>query len=98
MTNEKLIMLFKENCKATYKMSEDKTKPIFYVIDNLDYVSMSCQADTLKLKCRQAYNLLLEHDELKASFLYILKMKKKMSDFMAVVSNGNIAFIMENKV
>ena len=42
MKLEELILLFKENCKATYKMPNDKIAPIFYVIDNLDDLMMSC--------------------------------------------------------
>ena len=88
MELENLVILFKEKCKATYKMPKNETNPIFYVLDNLDKVCLSCSDEELKLNCKQAYNLLLEHDELKASFLEIVKMKNKMSDFMAVVSDG----------
>ena len=42
-------------------------------------------------------NALLEHDELKASFIEIVKKKNKMSDFMAVVSDGNLVTILEKK-
>ena len=92
-----LVKLFKENCKATYKMPKDITKPIFYVLDNLDKVCSSCSDEELKLNCKQAYNVLLGHDELKASFLEIVKMNNKMSDFVAVVSDGNLVTILEKK-
>lgn len=92
-----LVMLFKEKCKATYKMPKDKTDPIFYVLDNLDKVSSFCSDEKLKLNCKQAYNALLEHDELKASFIEIVKKKNKMSDLMAVVSDGNPTTILEKK-
>lgn len=98
MKLEELILLFKENCKATYKMPNDKIAPIFYVIDNLDDLMMSCTDKQLKLKCKQAYNILLDHDELKASFLEIIKIKKKMSEYVAVVSDANPANILEKKV
>lgn len=42
-------------------------------------------------------NALLEHDELKASFIEIVKKKNKMSDLMAVVSDGNPTTIWEKK-
>ncbi len=89
METEKLIMLFKEKCKATYKLNENKTKPIFYVLDYLDIVSISCQDEILKRNCKQAYITLLDYDELRVSFHEIIKMKKKMSDYIAVVSEGN---------
>ena len=92
-----LVKLFKENCKATYKMPKDITKPLFYVLDNFDKVRLSCSDEKMQFYCRQTYNALLEHDELKASFLEIVKMKHKLSDFMAVVSDGNPVTVLEKK-
>lgn len=97
MELDDLVILFKEKCKTTYKLSKDKTEPIFYVLDNLDKVCFSCSDEELKLNCKQAYNVLLEHDELKALFLEIVKMKNQMSDFVAVVSDGNLVTILEKK-
>jgi hypothetical protein len=89
------VELFTEKCKAIYKLTKDKTDILITVIDNLDKVCLSCDDEALIKKCKQAYNILLDHDELKASFLEIVKMKKKMSDFITIVSDGNLAVIMK---
>lgn len=91
------IPLFKEKCKAIYKMPKEKMDPLIYVLDNLDNITKTGIDEKLKYNCKKAYNVLLDHDELKASFLEIIKIKKKMSVFMAVVSDGHLGRIIENK-
>lgn len=97
MELDELVLLFKEKCKAIYKMPKEKSLPIFYVLDNLDSLMMSCAYKKLKLNCKHAYNILLDHDELKASFLEIIKRKKKIIEYMTIVSDNNPASILEKK-
>lgn len=97
MELEDLILLFKEKSKAIYKIPIEKTAPLFYVIDNLDNLVVGCTDEQLKLNCKKAYNILLDHDELKTSFLEIIIIKKKMSEYAAVVSDVNPATILEKK-
>ena len=97
MELEDLILLFKEKSKAIYKIPIEKTAPLFYVIDNLDNLVVGCTDEQLKLNCKKAYNILLDHDELKASFLEIIKRKKKIIEYMTIVSDNNPASILEKK-